>query len=156
MIWLSPHFCLDEFTHSQTANRLGIGNTPDDETEEGMAVINNLVRLATGLELVRHLVGGPVVISSGYRSPKLNEAVGGAKNSQHMTGKAADITVPGMSVKEVMALIMKHRSEVYYDQLISEYVNPAVAGSGWTHISFVDKNPRMEALITDRSGTRYA
>jgi len=154
MIFLSQHFTLDEMVHSQTANRLSIGNMPDDETEEGMAVINNLVRTAIGLEVVRKMVGGPIVISSGYRSEKLNAAIGGASNSQHMQGKAADITAPGFgTAPQLMKLIASHRSEVYYDQLILERHNPAVPTSGWVHISF-DTNPRKQALVIDSAGTR--
>lgn len=86
---LTDHFDSDEFTLSQTAARLGIDNTPSPE------VMSNLLELATALEIVRERLGCPIVITSGYRSPALNEAVGGAKGSAHLMGHAADITVPG-------------------------------------------------------------
>lgn len=142
---LSAHFTIEELTHSQTADRLGLDNTPPDE------LMANLRRLATGLELVRQLVGVPVVISSGYRSPLVNKAVGGVSNSQHTTGQAADITAPGFgSVDKLVRAIIN--SPIPFDQCIKEFVRPDGTG-GWCHISFSDLN-RRQALVIDHEGTR--
>ncbi len=140
MIHLSPHFGLDELTHSQTAARLGLDNDP------GPQVLAALKRTALGLEAVRLRLGGaPILISSGYRSPAVNKAVGGSLASQHIRGEAVDFTAPrfGDPRQIVDALV---GSDVPYDQLILEF-------GQWVHISFADR-PRRLALVIDRSGTR--
>jgi zinc D-Ala-D-Ala carboxypeptidase len=118
---LSTHFSLDELIFSQTSARLGIDNTPD------AAVLANLKRLAAVLEQVRELLGGtPIVVSSGYRSPNLNKAVGGAQNSAHLSGLAVDFTAPHFgSVMTTAKAIAK--SDIAFDQLIFEY-------GRWVHL----------------------
>lgn len=129
---LSKHFTLDEFTFSQTAVRNGLDNTPSP------AVIANLQNLCNNLlEPLRERVG-PIRITSGYRSSLVNSRVGGASNSQHLYGEAADIVVPGMSVYDVACLV---RDEFKYDQVIQEF-------GRWTHVS-LRPNPtqnRMQPL----------
>ena len=116
---LSKHFTLDEFTFSQTAVRNGLDNTPSP------AVIANLQNLCNNLlEPLRERVG-PIRITSGYRSSLVNSRVGGAVDSQHLYGQAADIVVPGMSVYDVACLV---RDEFLYDQVIQEF-------GRWTHVS---------------------
>lgn len=140
MIFLSPHFTIDEFTQSQTAARDGIDNTiPPD-------LMPSAKRTAQGLELVRILLNShPVLISSGYRCPELNQKVGGSRLSQHMLAEAADFTVPtyGTPAQVVAAIV---RSSIPFDQCILEF-------GRWCHISFTDK-PRKQALVIDQSGTR--
>jgi zinc D-Ala-D-Ala carboxypeptidase len=137
---LSPHFTLDEFTVSQTAARRGIDNRPPLE------VIENLKRVALGLEGIRILLGVPIIISSGYRSPALNKAVGGAKTSQHVTGEAVDFTAPGFgSPRHVVDRIVD--AGIEFDQCIVEF-------DSWVHCSFVKNSARRMALIIDRDGTR--
>lgn len=138
---LSPHFYLDEFVNSQTAARQGIDNNPTT------SILLRLQRTALGMELVRNLLGAPIIISSGYRSPALNKAVGGAANSQHMTGEAVDFTCPGFGSPAQIVEAIKG-SSVPYDQAIIEF-------SRWVHISFADKN-RRQTLVIDSNGTRLA
>lgn len=141
---LSTHFDLSEFTLSQTAARQGIDNTPPAD------VIESLKRTAQGLEGIRILLGVPVIVSSGYRSPRLNAAVGGSKGSQHMTGEAADFTAPGFGApRHVMDRIIDVGLE--FDQCILEF---ATAGAGWVHISFAAAGNRRQALVIDKDGTR--
>lgn len=118
---LSPHFTLDEFTFSQTAIRSGIDNTPDIE------VLLNLKHLASQLELIRaHLGGATIRISSGYRSPELNVAVGGSRTSRHTTGLAVDFTAPGFgSVLDTARAVAA--SGIPYQQLIYEF-------GRWVHL----------------------
>lgn len=123
---LSPHFELWEFEVSQTAARKGIDNKIPPE------LIPNVTELAQLLEHVRILFNRPLIISSGYRSLKLNKAVGGASKSQHLTASAADFRIPGLTVKEVCEAINK--SGIQFDQLINEF-------GQWIHIS-VSKKPR--------------
>src|SRR5215470_6689592 len=86
---LSRYFTLAQLIHSDTARDRGIDNTPLPQ------VVPNLRVLARGLDQVRTLLGYPLDISSGYRSPVLNAAVGGVRDSQHMDGLAADFICPG-------------------------------------------------------------
>lgn len=137
---LSPHFTLAEMTVSQEAARRGIDNTPPP------AVIDALKKTAQGLEAVRVRLGcAPIIVSSGYRSGALNAAIGGAKYSQHMTGQAADFLCPGFGSPVEVAAALRD-SGIEYDQLILEF-------GRWVHISFAP-NPRRQALIIDRAGTR--
>lgn len=129
-------FTLREFTTSQTAVRRGIDNTP---TEEHIKAMNDLCRHI--LDPLRSHLGRPVIITSGYRSPALNKAIGGAKNSQHALGQAADIVVPGMSVDEVIQNIVD--LGLPYDQMIHEF-------GSWVHISYGPRQ-RRQALKAARS-----
>lgn len=138
---LTDHFTLEELTHSQTAARLGLDNEPPPD------VVDALTRTAHGLEMVRVLLQAPILISSGYRSPKVNRAVGGAANSQHILGEAADFTAPGFGdPTEIVRAIMRSTRPIPYDQLIVEF-------GRWVHISF-SRSPRHQALVIDHDGTR--
>lgn len=98
---LTENFSLAELTASATAQRRGIDNHP------GLEIISHLAQLAMHLERVRHALGDkPMIISSGYRCPDLNQAVGGARRSAHMEGWAADFTCPdfGSPLQIVKAL----------------------------------------------------
>lgn len=99
---LSEHFHLDELLQSQAADRLGI----DLNEEVTHDVIARLHRLAQDvLQPIRDEVGAPVHVSSGWRPQEVNDAVGGAENSRHMQGTAADIYTNTMSAKELYDLI---------------------------------------------------
>jgi zinc D-Ala-D-Ala carboxypeptidase len=137
---LSEHFTLDEFCTSQTAARLGILNDPPLE------VVSHLKRTAEGMEKVRSLLGNkPIHINSGYRSLKVNAAVGSKATSQHVTGQACDFICPSYGMPEsIMKAIIS--SPIEYDQCILEF-------GQWVHISFTS-SPRKQALIIDHSGTR--
>lgn len=137
---LSPHFTLDELTHSQIASRRGIDNRPPE-----LALSNLRNILCPGLEQVRELLGKPILISSGYRSQRLNTAAGGSATSQHMMGLAADFTCPGFGSPFEVAHAIK-QSGIEFDQLLYEF-------DSWVHISFT-KRPRLQVLTIDTRGTR--
>lgn len=141
---LSDHFELSEFTQSQTADRLGLDN------DIPAILYGNVHRLALGMEQVRALLGKPITITSGYRSPAVNKAVGSKHTSQHTQALAADFICPayGDPAKIVAAIVA---SDIQYDQVIQEFANRP--GAGWTHISFTDK-PRRQAMVIDKTGTR--
>lgn len=140
---LSDHFTLGEFLASQTAARYGIDNTPTPE------VFANLKKTAYLMEQVRALLGGPIFVSSGYRSPDVNHAIGGSSTSAHMFGQACDFTCP--SAGSPLDICRKiEESDLQYDQLIREF---DAFGGGWVHIAWRD-NPRRQALTIDASGTR--
>lgn len=133
---LSPNFHLTEFTTSQTASRRGIDNTPSP------AIIVRLKRTAAGLEKVRARLGKPILVSSGYRCPALNKAVGGSPTSDHMEGDAADFTSPGFgSPLNICRAIAA--SDIDFDQLIDE--------DTWVHISFGPRN-RRQVLTKTKGG----
>lgn len=139
---LSPNFTLAELTHSETAERLGLDNTPDEKVKA------NLVRLARILEEVRRVLGRPIMVNSAYRSLAVNKAIGSKPTSQHCLGCAADIRVPGLTPNDVVNLVVK--SNIEYDQLIREF-------DSWVHISITNTHtdkPRRQVLIIDKSGTR--
>jgi zinc D-Ala-D-Ala carboxypeptidase len=130
------HFKLDELTHSDTAIRKGIDNTPDADSLANLRDI-----LLPGLERVRSLLGVPMIVSSGYRGAKLNAAIGGSAKSKHMKGLACDFTAPhfGDPLAVCKYLMTRHKL-INYDQLINE--------GRWIHIGFadVDDDPRGEVL----------
>ena len=137
---LSPHFTLEEMTASQEAARREINNTPS------LAIIENLRVMCEKLEAVREFLGRPMIVSSGYRCPELNAAIGGAPKSAHMTGFAVDFICPGFgSPVDVCRAIGK--SGLQYDQVIHEY-------GRWTHLSF-DPQQRREALTIFKSSQGY-
>ena len=145
-MYLSSHFTLEELCDSQTAARQGIDNTPDERTIEALKLT------CYGLEEVRKELGDkPILISSGYRSPALNAAVGGRSSSQHILGQAVDFTCPRFGTPaEIVRKIVG--SGIQYDQCILEFFDP-IRKTGWVHISFSNRN-RRHALVIDKNGTR--
>ena len=137
---LSPHFSLEELTHSDTAVRLGIDNTPTVE------VIDNLTFLAGELEYVRDILGHPMLVSSGFRCNALNDHLGSKRTSSHTQGLAVDFICPsfGNPHSVVSAIVM---ANINYDQVILEY-------DRWVHLSFKQVDPRKQALIIDKKGAR--
>ena len=139
-MYLSAHFDLDEFITSETATRYGIDNTPNDE------IVDNLRFLASMLEEVRILLDNkPIIIKSGYRCPKLNSAIGGAKTSQHMQGLAADFICPSYGTPYDICYEIS-ASNLRFDQLIYE--------GNWVHISVSDQ-PRGDRLTAYFNPSRY-
>ncbi len=128
--WLSAHFALEEL--AGTLHR-GIDNRPPPE------VVATLRETASRMEAVRGLLGDRVVsVSSGYRSPRLNRAVGGARRSAHLTGHAVDFNCHGYGPPLAVCRAIAG-SDVAFDQLIEE--------GTWVHISFA---PRMRREVLTR------
>jgi len=133
---MTPNFTLAELT---TTSHRQFDNTPND------AELANLQKLAEFLEEVKALLDGkPIMINSAFRSKQVNDSVGSKDTSQHRTGSAADIRVPGMSPDAVVRALVA--SDLPFDQVIREF-------DAWTHIS-ISSTPRRQALIIDRAGTR--
>lgn len=138
---LSKYFTLDEMTLSQAASRNNLINAP------GPVELDNLTYTCQQLDGVRELLGKPILVSSGYRSPAVNRAVGStAKKSQHMDGCAVDFSSPQFGTPRQIVEAVK-ASTIQYDQLILEY-------DRWVHISFVKTASRRQTLVIDNSGTR--
>lgn len=159
MTQLTPHFTLEELTHT---DHRSLDNTP---TENEKCIINgkevtvnavaNLPRLADFLEQVKALLGNkPIIVNSAFRSEAVNNAVGSSNKSDHRRGCAADIRVPGMIPDQVVKAIIA--SNLPYQQVIREFSDP-VNGGGWTHIAITTNEgdvPMKSKLIIDKQGTR--
>lgn len=136
---ITRNFTLEELVRSATASRLSIPNTPS------VSVIGNLTQLCQRiLQPLRDAYGKPIIVNSGYRSQALNKAIGGAKNSQHMRGQAADITAPqppngGVPQENRKLFELIQRLNLPFDQLIDE------KNYSWIHVSFSD-TPRHQVL----------
>lgn len=140
---MTPHFTLDELTASETAERNGWDNTPNEQE------LANLQRLAEFLEDVKEALGGkPIMVNSAFRNKQVNDAVGSKDSSQHRVGCAVDFRVPGLTPDQVVRAIIA--SGLPYDQVIREF-------DRWTHLSVPntpEAAPRKQALIIDKAGTR--
>ena len=140
---LSPHFALSEFTRSDTAARLGLRNDP---TPQHLA---NLFKVASGMERVRAALGDrAIIVTSAYRNPAVNKAVGGVPNSDHALGWAVDFKCPSYGTPYQIARVLA-KSGIVYDQLIHERKPD---GSWWVHISF---NPRKRQQDLSYNGRAY-
>ena len=125
---LSENFSLEELIRSSTARRIGLDNIPNDEHLKNLQVVVDEIA-----QPLRDHFGKPVRINSGYRSPALNDAIGGSKKSQHSKGEALDLEIDGVSNLEVADWITDNCD---YDQVILEFYNPAEGpNSGWVHAS---------------------
>ena len=144
---LSKNFALSEITHSNTAKRLGIENEPTEKHLQNMQhLVDNL------LQPLRDAVG-PIRISSGYRNPSLNRAIGGSVSSQHCKGEALDIQFWQMG-KMMNELIYEWilDSGLEFDQMINEF------DFAWIHISLKAKDNRkqvLEAYKNEDGDTKY-
>jgi hypothetical protein len=133
---LTRNISLEELTTSQTATRLKINNTPTPE------IIENLKVVAAQVQKVRDHFGKPLIISSGYRSEKLNSAIGGARNSQHTKGEAIDIqSTNGYTNADIFNYI---KNNLDFDQLIWEYGTRKEPK--WVHISYKKSGNRKQIL----------
>jgi zinc D-Ala-D-Ala carboxypeptidase len=136
---LTPHFSLDELVHSDTATARGIDNTLPDE------LLPNVQGVAEMLERIRSVLNAPISISSGYRCPTLNKAVGGAVTSDHLLGLAADITAPAFgSPTEIARLLSPLVDTLGIGQIILE----GVRGRQWVHVSTKLPTNAINRVIT--------
>ena len=129
------HFTLDELIHSDTADRLGIDNSP---TSDAIQCIDDLV--TNVLDRLRSEWGRPIIVTSGYRCKELNAAVGGARYSQHLKGQAADIVSDDFEA--FRRFVRRWCKDNEFDQCIFEH-------SGckeWVHISFNRGRNRKQVL----------
>lgn len=136
------YFTLDEFTKSIEAEKRGIKNLP---TYEDIANITRLVDVV--LDPLREAYGKPIFVNSGYRCDELNKAVGGAKNSHHRFGMAADIHGTPNNKQENRRLFNLVRElNLPFTQLINEY------DYSWVHVSYDKDYIRKEVLATTKNG----
>jgi uncharacterized protein YcbK (DUF882 family) len=125
------YFSIAEMVKSDTATKYKISNTPTEEIATKLtALIDNI------LDPLREAYGKPITISSGYRCGALNAKVGGASNSQHLSGEAADITVGTKDGNKVLFNLIRQLN-LPFDQLINEN------NYQWVHVSYGHRNRRQ-------------
>lgn len=148
---ISKHITYAEAIHSNTAKRKGIDNTPNIKQVETMKLTAEKI-----FEPLREFVGGPIKVNSFFRSPELNEAIGGSKTSQHCKGQAIDVDdVYGYKTNAEMYTWIKEN--LNFDQMIWEFgtdMNP-----NWVHISYVseedNRNRCLKAYKDEYNKTKY-
>lgn len=141
-MYLTEHFNIYEMCKSETALRRGLDNVPNQY------VIENLTLLCQNvLEPVRAAFNAPVKVTSGYRSPDVNAAVGGSRNSDHTRGMAADIEIPGLPNYDLAVWIAEN---LQFTQLILEFYTPGVPDSGWVHVSYDPRDLKCQSLTAVR------
>lgn len=134
------YFTIHELSTSPTALRLGIRNTPSEAVEQALILLVKDI-----LDPLREAWGAPIIVSSGYRSQRLNSVVGGAKNSQHIYGQAADIhTVSDLPDDNRRLRDLVIRLGLPFDQLIDEFA------CNWLHVSHKATGNRRQILSATR------
>lgn len=131
-------FTIGELCHSNEADKRGIQNRPNTAQKMNMDKLIERV-----LDPIRSLYGKPIYVSSGFRCPTLNKVVGGANNSQHMDGKAADITAGNKDENKKLwnvVMFLFQEGDIEFDQCINE------KDLSWIHISYNEDNNRGQIL----------
>ena len=146
----SKHVSWKEGTHSNTALRRGLDNTPNEDQ------IKCMKDIAEGLfEPLREWVGGPIKINSFFRGEPVNTAIGGSKRSQHMKGQALDLDDTfGYKTNAEMYHYIKDNLD--FDQLIWEFGDDK--NPNWIHVSYVTHRPNRKKLTIAKridGKTRY-
>ena len=139
---LTEHFNLEELVYSSTAKSKGLKNEPTQDHIENLKLLCEYV-----LEPIREKIGCPLVISSGYRSEKVNALVGGSKTSQHILGQAADIQIfdKTKTNKDLFDCIvsMIKSNEIQIGQCIWEF---GETEPNWVHVSLPTSRHRNEIM----------
>lgn len=138
---ITDHFTREEMERSCAAIRLGIDNTCPDH------LLGNMIEVALKLERIRAHYGVPIHVTSCFRCPAVNVAVGGSNTSAHRYAHAADFEVQGVPNIDVCRWIIENM-DGEFDQVIYEF-----GPSGWVHVGFSD-SPRGEVLTATKEGSR--
>lgn len=142
---LSQHFTLDELTRSGTADRLNLDNAPGPGPQ---AALQRLV-----VNLLEPLRGraGRLKVTSGYRSPAVNAAVGSTDKSQHLLGEAADVLPLDMTRDELLLLVwrMVQADELDVDQVIT------YTGKPHLHLSYTSVKRNRSEFLVCTAGKKY-
>lgn len=147
---ISKHISIKEATKSNTAKRLGIDNFPDNN------VLVNMQSIAENIfEPLREYIGEPIYVSSFYRSPDLNKAIGGSKNSQHCKGQAIDIDDVYSNKFKNVDYFNYIKDNLDYDQLIWEFGDDE--NPNWVHVSYKVNGNRGRTLkaYKENGQTKY-
>jgi hypothetical protein len=136
---LSPHFFLSELVASTTADLLHLDNTPAPE------LLPRLILLAEMLERIRSTLNVPIIITSGYRSPAVNSAVGGVTSSAHTKGHAADFVAPRYGTASAVAATLAPLVSVLG---IGQIILEGVKGRQWVHVSTHPPEHAINRVLT--------
>ena len=142
MTQVTKNFSLRELTRSETARRHGVENTPNEKE------MQNIRKTAEQLEKIRDYVGKPIIVTSCFRSERVNKLVGGSPTSAHRFGSAADCDALGMtSLAFAKKLIeMRDVGKLAFDQLILEF--PERGDGAWVHIGFRHNSQQRNQIMT--------
>jgi len=144
---ISANLTLKEVSKSLTATRRGIDNEPQGDH------LTALINLANNVfQPIREHFGKPIFVSSGYRSPELNKAIGGSKTSQHCNGEAIDIDNDAREYPTNADIFWYIYDHLEFDQMIWEFgddKNPA-----WVHVSYKSEGNRKQVLKASKSKGR--
>lgn len=134
------YFRITEFFRSDVADKYQVSNMPADE--ELFKVLPNIVALASNILVpLRAMIARPIIITSGYRSQRVNELVGGSKTSQHLLGKAADIHVQGYTPEQMGTVYDIIQTYFDFDQLIF------YPSKNFIHVSWNEGKNRKESWV---------
>lgn len=138
---MARYFTLQELLKSDTAKGMGIDNIPTFE------VVRHLADLAETLDILRIGWGGAVNVTSGYRSPRLNAAVGGSATSAHMIGWAADLQPADGRQREFNAFVVNHfrKGGIAFDQIIRE----KDGRKEWLHLALFNAKGEQRGQVKD-------
>lgn len=142
---LTKDFTLEEMTRSEAATRHGFKEqfTPNEEIKANLKLLCENI-----LQPLREKLRVKIQVTSGYRSKRTNNAIGGSETSQHVFGQAADINVNGISTMELCRKIKEF--DLPFDQLIEEF-------GQWVHVSYSERNRRQVLQATKKGrATKYA
>lgn len=134
---MKNYFTISELIASDTAKKYGIDNTPSLETRQHMKELIEKL-----LNPIREAWGGPIIVNSGYRCPRLNELLKGSKTSAHLTGYAADL-IPGNGQRLKFIKFVQdylRRSGIPFDQCINEY-------NRWCHVGLYNNRKQQRKQI---------
>ena len=137
---LTDHFTREEMERSSTAIRLGLSNLCPPE------MVDNMLLVAIVLEKIRAHFKKPIHVTSCFRSPAVNRAVGGSPTSAHRVALAADFEVKDVANYDVCKWVIENITD--YDQIINEFPETG----GWVHIGFTHGTPRKQALTARKNG----
>lgn len=150
---LSPNFTLSEMTTSRYADRHGI----DEQFDPPQNIIDSLKTLCEKtLQPLRDAIGSAIAVTSGYRCPEVNRAIGGSPSSFHRLGMAADIKLyMGGQVKNSLLFKTLIENGIPFTELIWEFgteVEPS-----WVHVAFspTDSRRMIKHAIRTSAGTKY-
>lgn len=139
---ITQNFTLAELTRSQKANKLKIHNHPNE-----IALSNLTIATKALWQPVRDILGVPMIITSGYRSPTLNRAIGGSTTSAHCHGLAIDFIAPkfGNTRKIARYLVAQlHERGIKFDQLILEFPD---SPNSWIHLGYKHPNGQQRGQV---------
>lgn len=130
------YFTISELSRSATAKKLGIDNTPSEQIKNNLTLF-----IETVLDPIRKDWGEAITVSSGYRCPQLNKAVGGAKTSGHQYGFCADLQVKGDKLRKFADFV--YQWFIDYDMAFDEILYESSGGVTWLHLCWIGKDGRQ-------------